>query len=211
MLTLGITTSSGQFAIVLSQSDEILYIDKNVNIAQKKELFELLTEGLSKINRQVSDISEIIVDIGPGGTSSVRTGVSFANSLSYGLNIAVSPVSSFELIGLELWNKYNLPVIITAKSIKNNAFIAYYNNNELSKIIYGKISEKLNQLIDNKKIILAGAHQDMISKLLAEDYQITKSEVLRAKPEILIKYREHFIKRASKYPKIAMPVTEQNV
>ncbi len=211
MLTLGITTSSGQFAIILSKGDEILYIDKNVNLAQKKELFVLLNEGLNQTNTQVSDISEIIVDIGPGGTSSVRTGVSFANSLAYGLKIAVSAVSSFELIGLELWEKYKLPIVTTAKSIKNNAFISYFNDNELSKIVYGKIAEELKYLIDNKQIILAGAHQDMISDLFGNDYEFTKSGILRATPEILIKHRSRFLERASQYPKIAIPITEQNV
>ncbi len=211
MLTLGITTSSGQFALVLSEDKKILYIDKNVNLDQKKELFVILIEGLNKIGKQVQDITEIIVDNGPGGTSSVRTGVSFANSLAYGLKIPVCPVASFELIGLELWQKYQLPVIITAKSIKNNAFIAYFNNNELGKIIYGKISENVKKLIDNKEVIVAGAHQEMISDLLDGICIVNKSGVLRANPYVLIENRERFAERSFVYPKIVYPVTEQNV
>ncbi len=211
MLTLGITTSSGQFAIIISQDEEIIYINKSLNFAQKKELFIILNEGLKKINKQVSDISNIIVDIGPGGTSSVRTGVSFANSLAYGLNISVCPVSSFELIGLELWQKYSRPSIITAKSIKNNAFIAYFNNNELNKIVYGKIPEQINKMIDNKEIYLAGAHQDTISELLQDTHKVYKSGILRANPNILINFKNRFINRAQAFPKIAIPITEQNV
>ncbi len=211
MLTLGITTSSGQFAVIISKGKEIIYTDKSVNLAQKRELFVILTDALSKLGKTVQDISEIIVDIGPGGTSSVRTGVSFANALSYGLNIPVCPVSSFELIGLELWQKYNLPSIITAKSIKNNAFIAYFNNNKLQKMVYGKIAEEVEKLIDNKEIYVAGAHQDIIKKLSGNNYTINKSGILRASPEVIISNRERFTKNQFIYPKIAVPINEQNI
>ncbi len=211
MLTLGITTSSGQFAVVISRADEIIYIDKSVNLAQKRELFVILKEALDKLDKNVQDISEIIVDIGPGGTSSVRTGVSFANALAYGLVRSVSPVSSFELIGLEIWQKYNLPSIITAKSIKNNAFIAYFNNNRLEKMIYGKISEVLDDLIDSNEFYVAGAHQDLICELAGKDYTVNKSGILRAKPEVIIANRERFISKKLTFPDIAIPITEQNI
>ncbi len=211
MLTLGITTSSGQFAVVISKGEEIIYTDKSVNMAQKKELFVILTEALNKLEKKVKDISEIIVDIGPGGTSSVRTGVSFANALAYGLGIGVCPVSSFELIGIELWQKYNQPSIITAKSIKNNAFIAYFNNNKLQKIVYGKIAEEVEKLIDSKEFYVAGAHQDLIEQLLEDKYTIKQSGILRANHEVIISNRERFIKNKLVYPKIAVPINEQNI
>ncbi len=211
MLTLGITTSSGQFAVVISKNKDIIYTNNTPSNQPKKELFEILTEGLRELNKKTQDISEIIVDIGPGGTSSVRTGVSFANALSYGMNVPVYPVSSFELIGTELWQKYKLPSIITAKSIKNNAFIAYFNNNKLQKLVYGKISEEFDNLIDGKEIYVAGAHQDMIIQDFGSKYKINKSGILRANPEILIKNKEQFSRRKLIYPDIAIPITEQNI
>ena len=53
---------------------------------------------LAEIQKPINDLKEIFVDVGPGGTSSIRTGVSIANALSYALNIPSYPVASCELI-----------------------------------------------------------------------------------------------------------------
>ena len=60
-------------------------------------------------DKKINDLSLIVVNAGPGGTNSVRSGVSFANSLGFSLKIPVSYYNSFEVIGRLAWQKFNTP------------------------------------------------------------------------------------------------------
>ncbi|MBL7727365.1 MAG: hypothetical protein JNM68_06770, partial [Dinghuibacter sp.] len=148
-LTLGISTSSGQFALVLGEAGKLLYhSNQGGEEPGKKEVHTMLVEGLNHLQRTVHDIGLIVTDIGPGGTSCVRTGVSFVNSLSFSIDIPVAAVASFELAGADVFGRTGLPVICTVKSIKENAFIGIYNGPQQYSIHFGKINELLPGLVN---------------------------------------------------------------
>ena len=162
MLTLGISTSSGQFALVLGEGGKIIYNSKEFEI--NNELDDMLCSALKSCGKEVKDITGIIVDIGPGGTSRVRTGVAFANSLSFSSGIPVYPVSSMELAGVDAGSKYNIPVIATVKSIKGNAYIGLYNDGQVT-IIYGPIEEIPLMTENLNEFAVVGFHREAIINL----------------------------------------------
>jgi Inactive homolog of metal-dependent proteases, putative molecular chaperone len=210
MLTLGISTSSGQFALVLGEDGKTIYNSKEFEI--NNELDDMLQNALSSCGKEVKDINSIIVDIGPGGTSRVRTGVAFANSLSFASGIPVYPVSSMELAGVDAGSKYNVPVIATVKSIKGNAYIGLYNKGQVT-IKYGPI-EEIPMLIEGvNEFAVVGFHRDAIINLPALKNKIViDSEMMYGDVSLFIEKEELFKNREGiKFPYFAQPVTENTI
>ncbi|GHT70590.1 hypothetical protein AGMMS50239_39130 [Bacteroidia bacterium] len=225
MLILGISTSSGQFALLLGENNQVIYDSSEFEKEDNKELYYLLQNALNACNKKTSDINHIIVDTGPGGTSRVRTGIAFANSLAYSLNIPASPVSTMELAGIDAYNKYGLPVVNSVKSIKGNAYIGFYSGErrkvkdertefyEEVQIEYGKIEEIVPKFVDSfDKFVVVGAHRELIMQLpeLAGKI-IIDSQMQYGNARIFIEKSDLFTGRGLVFPQFVMPITEQTL
>jgi len=210
MLTLGISTSSGQFALVLGEDGKTIYNSKEFEI--NNELDDMLQNALSSCGKEVKDINGIIVDIGPGGTSRVRTGVAFANSLSFASGIPVYPVSSMELAGVDAGSKYNVPVIATVKSIKGNAYIGLYNKGQVT-IKYGPIEEIPLMTEDLDGFAVVGFHREAIINLPSlKNKNIVDTEMLYGDVSLFTEKTELFKKREGIiFPYFAQPITENTI
>jgi tRNA threonylcarbamoyladenosine biosynthesis protein TsaB len=214
MLILGISTSSGQFALLLGENNQVIYDSSEFEKEDNKELYYLLQDALNACNKKTSDINHIVVDTGPGGTSRVRTGIAFANSLAYSLNIPVSPVSTMELAGIDAYNKYGLPVVNSVKSIKGNAYTGFYRNgNEEVKIEYGRIEEIVPKFVDGiDEFVVVGAHRELIMQLPAlAGKTIIDSQMQYGNARIFIEKSDLFTGRGLVFPQFVMPITEQTI
>ena len=211
MLTVGISTSSGQFAVVIGENNKVLF-DSPDSLEHDRELDMALSAGLKYCKREVKEIANIIVDIGPGGTSRVRTGIAFANSLAYSLGIPVSPVSSMELAGIDAGSKYNLPVINSVKSIKGNAYIGLYHNG-LTAIQFGTVKETVPLLVkDIDKFVVAGFHREAVIQLPSlKDKIVIDSLMDYGNARILIEKSDLFIGKKCNFPAYAQPITEKTL
>jgi L-threonylcarbamoyladenylate synthase len=211
MLTVGISTSSGQFAVVIGECGKVLF-DSSKLLKQDRELDFVLKEGLKYCKRKVEDISEIIVDIGPGGTSRVRTGIAFANSLAYSLGLPVYSVSSMELAGVDAGYVAGLPVITSVKSIKGNAYIGLYNKGQ-TEIRFGMIKDIVPSLVEEfKNVVVVGAHREEIIGLPAlKNKTMIDSYMDYGDAKILIEYSDFFIENKQSFPAYAQPITEKTL
>ena len=211
MLTVGISTSSGQFALIIGENNKILF-DSTEYSDNEKELDESLSAGLEYCKRDVSEIADIIVDIGPGGTSRVRTGIAFANALAYSLKISVCPVSSMELAGFDVWSKYNLPVINSVRSIKGNAYIGLFNN-KLVAIKYGNINDIVPEMVkDIDKFVVVGFHREAIINLPSlKNKTVIDSLMPFGNAKYFIENSELFTRTAHEFPVYAQPITEKTL
>ncbi len=211
MITLGISTASSRFALVIGQENNILYDSELRTIEDKKDIVSLFLEGLKLSQKKVADIERIIIDKGPGGTSSVRTGLAFANSLAFSLKIPVIPVSSFELAGIAVWEQQQISVISTVKSLKNNAFIGYFKGYNDFSIYFGKIAEIVPDLVkDVENFAVTGFHREIIKELLP-DKIVYDSKLNYGNVELLIKKQTLFAGRELLFPKYPIPITERSV
>ncbi|MDR1097352.1 MAG: hypothetical protein LBL57_04390 [Tannerella sp.] len=211
MLTLGISTSSGQFAVVLGEDNQLLFDSVDGN--SHSELYGMLSCGLDLCKRKIADIEHIIVDTGPGGTSRVRTGISFANSLSYSLDIPVCPVSSMELAGIDAYEKYKLPVISTVRSIKGNAYIGFFDTDKVVGIEYGKIEDLLPETVkDLSRFSVVGFHREQIINMpCMKDKTVVDSHLFFGNARIFVEKSELFLNRGVKFPVFAQPITEETL
>ncbi|MEI6139481.1 MAG: hypothetical protein WCP85_09460 [Mariniphaga sp.] len=211
MLTLGISTSSSHFSVVFGEDNFVLFNSENLELSYFKTIEILVAKGLAYINREVREITNIIVDNGPGGTSSVRTGVAFANGLGYSLGINVCPVSAFEILGFDIYSNSQIPVLLTTKSIKGNAFLGYFNSNKLHSISYGKVDNILQNIINvNVEFIATGYYKDIIKDLSHRNI-INVSDQQYGDIELLIKHEQLFTSRALRFPNFVIPITEKTL
>ena len=210
MLTLGISTSFSNYAIIIAKEGDVLFNSNDLYFEEKKNITEWFEVALEKSKISIKDISKIIVDIGPGGTTSVRTGVAFANSLAYSLGIAVCPVSSIELLSMTSWAQQKTTVLSLIKFMKNDYFIGFYDGKNDIRILYGELADVLpNLLKDEKSLIITGKFQQKVAHLFPE-IEIINLGIMKGDTELLIKNEALFSKRALKFPEIAFPISEQN-
>jgi len=212
MLTLAVSTSSGQFALAIGEDNQVLF-DSSDHLGYERELDDALSEGLKYCQRAIHEIARIIVDIGPGGTSRVRTGIAFVNGLAYSLDLPVYTASSMELAGIDAGSKFDgLPVVNSIKSIKGNAYIGLYHQNMLT-IKYGTVQEVMPPLVSNiSKFVVTGFHRAAIMDLPAlKDKVIIDSEMSFGNAKILIEKSDLFLKNEHIFPSFVQPITEKTL
>lgn len=208
MLTLGISTSSGQFIFALGEGDRLIF--NSGDYEPDKDIGAIMQLALDTSRRSVHEIRRIIVDIGPGGTSRVRTGVSFANSLGFSLGIGVCPVSFFELTGTLLETRHKLPVITSANSLKGNAYIGLFNNDEPLSTRFGFIHEILPHWVAHlNAFCVCGPHSEKIQAMFP-DKKIVADDDLADIARVLISSCSRFAERELKFPHLAFPITEKH-
>jgi len=212
-MIVSISTSLSRFTVSISKGNKILcYKSRERVLNGETHIDLLLTTCLEELNIKISDISSIVTDIGPGGTSSVRTGVAFANGLSYSLNCPIVGVSSAEMIGIENFLKYKKSTCCLFKSVNKNYFAGFYDGVN-TNLIYAQV-EKIKQYIQNNflEIVICGnkdVTQSLDTNLTGIDTII--SDTYKVNPKILGTYAHKFLNRSHKFPNLPIPITETNV
>ncbi len=210
---LGISTSQSQISIVLGKDGIVLY-ERELALSANSgnDLGAMVREALAGVGIDVKGVNGIITDIGPGGTSSVRTGVAFANGLAYCLDIPVIPVTSIELIGMDVFDRFQLPVVTIIPSIRQHYYCGFYDGSSIV-LHYGK-PEALAALIDEayKEVVIAG-YGKLLAALpeLLKSTKIVYSEVQKVNARLMITKLPLFDGYAVKYPNLPVPVTESSM
>lgn len=210
-LDLGISTSTGKLEIVIGKDEEIIFYSDYIDLYEPKNLNNYLNEEFKKINISFQDIYRIIVDIGPGGTSSVRTGVALANSLAYSLNIQVCSISSLELASIEIWNKNKIPVVSMTKSIKGNFFVGLYENEKLVSIKHGNLEEIVKETTENISEFVAVGFKTELLKDICKDKKIHNNGQSFGSIKSIISNKKMFETQFNNCHRIVMPITEESV
>lgn len=137
-INLCIESSALPYGIVLSSGENILFdATEHAELRDLKDVPALTQHALHAVDRKAGDLESIIVNHGPGGTSAIRAGVAFVNSLAYSLGIPVIAVNTFELLGEPLARQYSCPTLVTVKSIRGNAYVGWYADGAVRKTLYG--------------------------------------------------------------------------
>ena len=213
-----ISTSLSNFNFILKTSDGINHVMENLSIIESDPI-DIISEKLEEINQPISNLKGIFIDVGPGGTSSIRTGVSIANALSYALKVPSYPVSSCEVIHSYASEKEpNTKWVIFYRSIKGNVF--YYQNNGASdyrnNISYGPLSSLLPNILKSSDGEI-GIITDMKNERDIKN-QIYEKDGIKFYPNYFQVNINHFAKicdqfnhRATNFPDIIIPITENQI
>lgn len=213
-----ISTSLSNFNFILKTSEGINHVMDNLSIIESDPI-DIISDKLKEIDKPIQDLKRIFIDIGPGGTSSIRTGVSIANALSYALNIPSYPVSSCELIHSYAAEKDpNRKWVILYRAIRGNVFY-FHNKGETdyrSNISYGQLSQLLPEILKS-----SDAEIGIITDLKTENdikNQIELKDGIKFFPNYFqvninhfAKISDQFLHRATKFPNIIIPITENQI
>ena len=74
-------------------------------------LGDLVAQTLAESGAAFRDIAAIAVDIGPGGLSSMRAAVAYANGLAFSLGVRLFPITSLELMAIAAAEKHDGPFL----------------------------------------------------------------------------------------------------
>ncbi len=212
MITLIISTSFSQFKVLISNDGEVLFNSEKANPElNNKEIASIVVEGLKTANSDANKIDQIIVDRGPGGTSATRSGVAIANSLAFGLKKPIYSISSIEIMCFKIWKKNAVPVLCTAKSINDHAFIGFFESEHKFSITYGKLAEVVPQLIANyPAIAIVGQHNELLKEIIKSP-TILEETLEYCDVEFMNNNIDYIIQNDATVNNIVLPITENNI
>lgn len=131
-MKLFLQTSSGQPSLVLWE-DRVVF-EVNYSQMQRLDYGTELSTALESAGRTLSDISEIIVDIGPGRLGSTRTAVAFANGLGYARNLPIVSLNSFIMLGIYAEATFGKPCLILRSAARKQYHWGLVQDGKLTEV-----------------------------------------------------------------------------
>jgi tRNA threonylcarbamoyladenosine biosynthesis protein TsaB len=143
---------------------------------------ELVAQSLTAADVAFSDIGTIAVDVGPGGLSSIRAAVAYANGLAFSLGVEVFPVSSLELMAIAARPSYQGPLLSLKRGHGGNTYAGLFVEGEIAEMRHGapgSVVPALTAGLDT--VAVAGASAEDVAELLpgvtVEDTGIMNADV----------------------------------
>lgn len=137
-LVLALDASSRTYAIAVGSGDQ----PSAVRSSRRDDpaftgIGELAARALADAGAGFSDVAAIGVDVGPGGLSSIRAAVAYANGLAFSLGVQVFPVSSLELMAIAARQRQRGPVLCLKRGQGGNVYAALFVDDENTEMRYG--------------------------------------------------------------------------
>lgn len=211
-ISLSIESSALPYGIVLSSGGEVFFdTTEHPDLQELKDVPALVKYALDATGRKAADLERIAINIGPGGTSAIRAGVAFANSLAYSLNIPVIGVNTFELLGAQATAQYGCPTLVTVKSVRGNAYVGWYADGAVQQTLYGPLEATVRKAIgDHTTWAVAGAHREtLIATFPAHTIHDTGKKFGLATD--MVPMLPHLTNRELTFPDFIIPITEQSL
>jgi len=160
MISLNIETSQNTTSVCLSSVDGVLFClekkDKTPNHCEL--LVPLIRELLRESSLDMSDLTNINVNVGPGNLSSLRVGISAANVFGNFAQIPVHGISSF--LSYAFNYSYNDKDLIVLFDLKNNhfAYARFSQENSKTSLIEHNFNINLKDTdrIDTNNSVIVG-------------------------------------------------------
>lgn len=160
MKILFLDTSSTVITIALLKDLNLIKTIQEKNDHQlSARIFPLIDELFTSVEWNINDIERIFVVNGPGSFTGIRIGVTIAKVLAWTRNIPISTISELELLATTNHkHKYIVPCI----DARREAVFAgiYDNSGSVLNDQYITI-QKLNNIIDEKKDVVAVSYDDL--------------------------------------------------
>jgi len=107
---------------------------------------DLVAQALAAHDVTFSDIEAITVDIGPGGLSSIRAAVAYANGLAFSLGVMIFPISSLELMAIAARRIHEGPLLCLKRGVGGNTYAGLFINGAVAAMRHGPASAILPEI-----------------------------------------------------------------
>lgn len=98
---------------------------------------DLVAGTLTAAEATFDDVGTIAVDVGPGGLSSIRAAVAYANGLAFSLGVKIFPVSSLELMAIAARQAHQGPILSLKRAPGGNIFAGLFVDGEIVEMRHG--------------------------------------------------------------------------
>ena len=155
-LMLLLQTSNGVPMLGFARDDQIVFdTSAQPEWEGSRDYRAMVDAGLKALGAQLSDLTAITVDIGPGGMGVTRTGASFANALGFALGLPVLAIPAFEMLGAQV-AKGDTPVVLLRKAARPYVHFGIYRDSQLAHYEHLTRDQALSQIKELDKFTLAG-------------------------------------------------------
>ncbi|WP_417270024.1 hypothetical protein [Celeribacter sp.] len=155
-LMLLLQTSNGVPMLGFARDDQIVFDTSALPEWEGSRDYRAMVDaGLKALGAQLSDLTAISVDIGPGGMGVTRTGASFANALGFALGLPVLAIPAFEMLGAQV-AKGDTPVVLLRKAARPYVHFGIYRDGQLAHYEHLTRDEALDQIKELDEFNLAG-------------------------------------------------------
>lgn len=130
-------------------------------------LGELVAQTVAAAGAAFADIEAIAVDVGPGGLSSIRAAVAYANGLAFSLGVKVFPLTSLELMAIAAVQARGGPLLCLKRGTGGNTYGGLFVGGEAREMRYGPASSIVPELaVGLDEVYAAGASDFDLARLL---------------------------------------------
>ena len=172
------------------------------------ELGELVDGALARAEAGFGDIGTIGVDVGPGGLSSIRAAVAYANGLAFALGVKIFPISSLELMAIAAQHIRRDPILSLKRGPGGNTYAGLFVDSELAEMRHGPPESVLPAMADGlARIRLAGAFKDDVAGLLPE-VTVEDSGIEEADVTVLYRLARAAVADPERLVAVASPINE---
>ena len=167
-LLLAIETSSDEFRVVLGREGSLIFDSAgDCSGVPPRDLAGLVSCGLGSVNAYVTDIKGVALNIGPGGLSYVRAGVSFVNALAYSLEIPIYPFNYFEIVANQARKLTASPVLTAVPAANDYAYVSLSKGTSVEIMRFGPLPSVVAEVSDKlTEVAVAGRIRHRLSSLL---------------------------------------------
>lgn len=146
-LSFDTTHSIGSLYLKTSECSEL--VSWQSDKSHSEIIFEKMENLLSKFSLRPKDLSELIVNFGPGSFTGIRISVNIVKTLSYTLNIPIFAYNSLDVVD---YNINQTPLLVGVNAYSG---LCYTKEKSSSNIQVLNI-DQINNILKTQKYFLAG-------------------------------------------------------
>ncbi len=167
-LLLAIETSSDEYQVVLGRDRRPIFDSaRDGDFPPSGDIAGLVSSGLGLVGERVSEIMGVVLNIGPGGLTYVRAGVSFVNALAFSLGIPIYPFNYFEIIANQAREHTALPILCAVPAANDQGYVGLVNGTSVDVMRFGPLPSTVAEISDGlAEVAVAGRIRHRLSSLL---------------------------------------------
>ena len=146
MNVLAMDTSVG-VSVAILRSDGELTQSQTVDHGMQGELTaELISQAVADSGLEISDITEVVVGVGPGPFTGLRVGLVTAEVFAHARNIPIHGICSLDAIAFD----YTKPCVVVTDARRKELYWARYDGKRIGEPQVSKPEELLAQFPDSE-------------------------------------------------------------
>ncbi|MCF6271656.1 MAG: hypothetical protein L3J37_00485 [Rhodobacteraceae bacterium] len=174
-MKLFLQTSSGKPSIVLW--DGSLLFERNFAQVQRLDYGQELAAALTEIGANMEDITQIIVDIGPGRLGATRSAVAFANGLGFARKVPVVGLGAFVILGVYCEKAHARPCLVLRKAARRQFHWGLVRGGKLVETGFAPEGEIIPRSFQGPVVVAGDATPEAVSLPSLPDTLWSKIEV----------------------------------